>query len=205
MKKNINLKKNKYLIVISTLILIVGGYLLSTNNQIIKNINLSKVFSSKQAEAVAQIVRPNNNYDPNNPNDPYGYSNVTTITTTKCNNGASNPPRCTLLNGTCIGGENPSTGCPTVSGAFSKTYLPMAANGLALTAGMVQTSVNVDDARTKYLAGISETNSIKKELKNIAIEYNQIIEDAQLKRNQKLGTGLTNQCTFSELIQYQQS
>lgn len=201
MKKNINLKKNKYLIIISAIILIVGGYSLSiNNNQILGGIDINKIFSVNKVDAYT--INAATNYDPNNPN---GNSSTTIQSVTKCNNGASNPPKCTALNGTCINASDPYPACPTVSGSFSKTYLPMAANGLALTAGIVQTDVNVADARTKYLAGISETNSIKQELKNIANLYNQIIEDAQLKRDQKLGTGSNNQCTFSELIQYQQN
>jgi len=200
MKKNINPKKNKYLIIISTIILIVGGCSLSiNNNQNSRGIDINKIFSLNKVDAYT--ITAGTNSDPDNPG---GNSNTTIQSVTRCNNGASNPPICTALKGTCINPSDSYPACPTVIG-FNKTYLPMAANGLALTAGMVQTSVNVDDARTKYLAHISETNSIKKELKDIANLYNQIIEDAQLKRDQKLGTGSTNQCTFSELIQYQQS
>lgn len=125
-----------------------------------------------------------------------------------CTNEATNPPACTYNanNSACITvATNPPLCTTKVS---SLEYLSMASAGQSLTAGMVQTDVNVTDAKTKYFTNISDTREALKELKDIAVKYNKIITDAQARRNALLSTStgvqatsVGPQCTFpDELI-----
>lgn len=118
-----------------------------------------------------------------------------------CNNGADDVPTCILkADKSCFYGGTPPN-CNVLG--FNNSYLPMAAAGQELTAGMAETDANVTDARRKYLTSLSETKSVMIELQSIATDYNEIIKKAQARRTLEVGKTPELKCTFNELISYQ--
>ena len=194
MKKNINIQKNK----IPTLKLIfISIFLIGISSLFIINNN---IFSITKVEGVAPVDATTTDLDAdgncrNGSNNPTNCALTKTSTSSSpiCKNGTIDPPYCTKNTGSCKYGGTFPDNCTILSS--SGKYLKMAAAGQALTAGIVETDMNVTDATRKYLTSISDTETALKELRAIQIAYNAIIKVAQASRS----TSTNQKCTFSEL------